>query len=130
MKRWPPPLPVPYKSKWYSGTPRDSLNVLRLLAGCPSKLQIRISKSLSRLEFRVLRRSKAGFTKFRELQNGTFSGTIPSVGPPEIRPKVDQLQSRSILYSNFMISNNLHIGEVLSVKSLSKQNGPPVPLTR
>ena len=65
------------------GNPRDSLNVLRLLAGCPSGLRIRFFKSLSRLEFRVLRKSKSGFAKFRELQNGTFSGTIPSVGPPE-----------------------------------------------
>ena len=63
--------------------PRDSLNVLQLLAGCPSGLRIRFFKSLSRLEFRVLRRSKAGFVKFKELQNGTFSGTIPRVGPPK-----------------------------------------------
>ena len=63
--------------------PRDSLNVLQLLAGCTSGLRIRLFKSLSRLEFRVPRRSKVRFAKFRELQNGTFSGTIPRVGPPK-----------------------------------------------
>ena len=54
-----------------------SLNQLQLFAGNLSELRIGIFLCLSRMEFRTLRRSKAGIAKLGKLQNGTFSGTTP-----------------------------------------------------
>ena len=61
-----------------------SLNQLQLFAGNLSELRIGIFLCLNRMEFRTLRRSKAGIEKLRKLQNGTFSGTTPGTPKSKI----------------------------------------------
>ena len=58
-----------------------SLNQLQLFAGNLSELRIRVFLSLSRMEFRTLRRSEARIEKLEKLQNGIFSGT--TLGTPK-----------------------------------------------
>ena len=75
-------------SKRTSGNPRAELEYLPVCRESSSGLRIGCFLSQTCLEFRVLRRSKAGFWKLRKLQNCAFSGTIPRVGNPETFSKI------------------------------------------
>ena len=99
--------------------PRDPLNQLQPFAGNPSKLRIRIFKSPSRLEFYALRRSKTRIQKFRNLQNGTFSGT-DSRAPTSLNFPI--LRTGSILYSIFIFLQYELNGDLRYLKYTSDQN--------
>ena len=102
--------------------PRDPLNQLKPFAGNPSGLRIRIFKSPSRLEFRALRRSKTRIQKFRNLQNGTFSGT-DSRAPTSLNFPI--LRTGSILYSIFIFFQYKLNGNISYLEYTSDQNGVP-----
>ena len=70
------------------GTPGSNLNNFRPFASRLPDSEFGCFLSLTCLEFFILCRSKADFWKLCKLQNGPFSGTIPSVGNPRTFSKI------------------------------------------
>ena len=62
------------------------------------------------MEFRTLRRSKAGIEKLEKLQNGTFFGTTP--GTPK--------STISVTHRNFLKTLGTHLRVSLAIRLNSK----------